>query len=219
MATDVESQGFHLTRRAGATASAPAPAERPAATAAGQERIGLVGMLFGGLAAVLLLGLAATFVGLAGFAVVKGIDVLYAAEHLVEHWSDERTIPPNAELCKGLFCRRADTTPKHVSGSVNRQTENFAAFCPDHGRPEYLFFLDFSVFGTMVWFAFGVCVLLSAVLWSSLGIGAALAVVGSPVLLAVGGERRRRLLDLGKSVAVTLGLIVGGAASFAYIWW
>src|SRR5687767_1009876 len=139
MATDVESDRFHLTRRVAASASAPSPiAEDATKTGKDTERLGVLGILFGALAVVLLAGVAATCVGLAGLAVVKSVDVFYAGMHFVRHWSDEQAAPPNAELCKGLFCRRADTELKHVAGSAGKQSERFAAFCPEHGRSDFL---------------------------------------------------------------------------------
>jgi hypothetical protein len=186
---------------------------------ASNKRLGVFELFIVAVTAVLMLGIAATAVGLAGLAVVKGIDVLYAGEQFVEHWSDPSAVPADADLCKALFCRRADTEMKHIAGSAHRQSETFAAFCPEHSRTDWLCFLDISHLGTLLWYAYGAAVLVCTILWASLAGFTTLAVLGSPALLVLDAERRKAFFGLCATIGVLFGALIGSAASVAYVWW
>lgn len=184
-----------------------------------KKRFNVFELLIVAVTAVMLLGMGATAIGLAGLAVVKGIDVLYAGEQFVEHWSDPNAAPADADLCKALFCRRADTTMKHVAGSAHRQSETFAAFCPEHSRTDWLCFLDVSHLGSFMWYVYGAAVLVCTILWASLAGFTTLAIIGSPAMLVLNAERRKALLGLCATVGVLFGALIGSAASVAYVWW
>ena len=99
------------------------------------KRLGLFGGFCVAIFIIIAIGMGVTALGLAGFAVVKGVDVLYSSAYMVQHWSDEQAFPPHAQFCKGLFCRRTDTTSKHICGSEKAQSERLISFCPGTSSP------------------------------------------------------------------------------------
>ena len=209
-------------RRPFSRADSPPPASGVVAAstvAKPNERLGILGGLFAAIVLVFVGGLLLTILGLGLFAFVKGTDVLYSAGYTARHWADAQAFPPSAEFCKGLFCRRTDTSPHHICGSHGRQSEHFVSFCPDHRRSNYLVFLDFSALGSVLWLAYGALVAIAAAIWASAVLWGGLLVACAPVLLAVGAPRRRALAGACGIAAATTGTLVGLAAGVAYAWW
>jgi hypothetical protein len=171
------------------------------------------------LAIVLLVGIALTLLALAAFSVVKGTDVIYATGYSLAHWSDEQAFPTGAEFCKGLYCRRTDTTQKHVAGSQHRQSETFAYFCPDHQRSDYLVFLDLSHLGTLSWYFYGACVLVTTACWYALATALVSGVVAGPAYLLAGQKTRTQISGFWLGTSVLLGIILAIPSCGLYVWW
>ncbi len=170
--------------------------------------------------AVVLTGLGLTLVALAAFSIVKGTDVIYATGYTVTHWSDEQAFPKGAEFCKGLYCRRTDTTRKHVAGSEHHQSGTSAHFCPEHHRSDYLVFLDLSHLGTMSWYFYGACVLFAVTCWYSLAAAAVSGLIAGPALLLARRPQARTTINgLWLSTSVLVGLLLATPSCILYVWW
>lgn len=171
------------------------------------------------LAVVVLVGIGLTLLGLAGYSVAKGTDVIYSTGYMLGHWSDTKSFPADAEFCKGLYCRRTDTTEKHISGSPGKQSETFVHFCPEHQRSDYLVFLDMSHLGTLCWYAFGFFVLVTTALWFSLAAATVSGVVAGPAFLFSGQQARTKIGGLWFGASVLVGILLALPCCSLYVWW
>jgi len=174
-------------------------------------------MLFRGLAILVCLVIAAGIcVGIVGVGMVKGGDIVYGSVYIAAHWND---LPPDAQLCKKLFCRRADTVEKHLAGAKGYASESFGYFCPEHTRSEHLAFLDIGHrIGGLFWFACRlVAVVTAAVIWG-IAVWAVGMVIVLPVLLLAPPERRKRACVALTYAAMVVGVTLGLTSSILY-WW
>src|SRR5262249_47930657 len=119
----------------------------------------------------------------------------------------------------GLYCRRIDTTKKHISGSEGKQSEAFAHFCPDHKRSDYLLFLDMSHLGTFCWYAYGCCVFVATTFWYALGAATVCGVVAGPAVLFTRGQARDTIGGLWIGASMLIGLLLAIPSCALYAWW
>lgn len=150
-AAELDPEIAQLRSRIGALAPTPAPPAPPAAPAkpAPAPKRTFRDRLRGGFAscrnglgvAALALGALIFILGLGtsvAVGVVKGADVVYGSTYIVWNWNDARRLPPNAQLCKKMFCRDPHTSEKHLSGNPGHQSESFGYFCAKHERSLWL---------------------------------------------------------------------------------
>ena len=140
---------------------------------------------------------------LAGPPLLKSVDVIYSAGHMMMNWGDARVFPPGAQFCKKWFCVRTDTTEKHVTGSEGYTSEATMYFCPEHAAPLALtFFHEYLHFGALdLWIFLPFWGLTFLGVWLIFGL--ATLMVTEPVRMAMPGEYRLpwQRLDDGESAS------------------
>lgn len=201
---------------AAAVATAPPNPAPQAASFRSKNPLEIIGVTFG---IIVIAGLALTFLSLAGFAVVKATDVIASTWYKYEHQHDVEAFPPDAEFCKGLYCRRTDTVQKHVAGAYGRQSELSGFYCPEHERSVYLFFLNLSIWGDMCWFGYCGCVAACTALWYAAALGLPVGLVLAAATPAIGVERRRRWFAHATAVCLVIGSVAAAASVLSYVWW
>ncbi len=209
-----------------ASAAAPAkPAPAPKRTFRDRLREGFASCRNGLGVAALALGALIFILGMGtsvAVGVVKGADVVYGSTYIVWNWTDAERMPPNAQLCKKMFCRDPHTSEKHLSGNPGHQSESFGYFCAKHERSLWLSIFDFSHFGGFLWLLACIVAYFSAsAIW-----GLAFWLLMQPVALAVVWRKKRggdaagatKITEGVLATAIALGAAFGAASGILYAW-
>lgn len=156
-----------------------------------------------------------------GVGIAKGPDVAYGGAYIVYHCTDVQAVPLGAQLCKKMFCRRADTAKGHLAGRPGYTSEEFGYFCRDHwpsDNPSFFSWIFDEKGGGRLW-SLACCLTLvtTMVIWGLITFMVG-ALIASPVLILGSLHRRKPIIDSIVIGAKISGVILGITSSFLYLW-